>query len=427
VLALPQPAVVVNGLAGYARGMLLDPAARTATAGYADLAAGAPVLDAGGLWVVSGHAAVSALAGDPRLVIDPRAADPPLPLTQSERLEAIFGEMLGFRDGAAHARLRRLVTAAFGARRLAALAGTVDAVVDELVDRALERGSMEVVADVGVPLPVAASCAVLDLPRQRWGEVTGWAQTMTAQLFTFGQSPQQLAAVEAQLDALTGYVAELAAERRGRRGDLIAELLSAAEDGDRLSREEFVAFVVLLFMNGLETVTMAVAGAVGALLWRPGLAARLRAHPDEAGAVFEEVLRLDTPLWLGARRATAELRVGEHVVRPNDPVFLLWAVANRDPAVFAEPDAFRPGRSGRHLAFGRGPHQCLGLALARLQGAAVLRRFAGRCELSTDLTPQSAPRRRSAALNGYAELPVTVRPVGAPTVARTAVRSGVPA
>ena len=185
-------------------------------------------------------------------------------------------------------------------------------------------------------------------------------------------------------------------------GDLIGELLREAETGDGLTRDEFVAFVVLLFLNGLETVTAAVASCTAALLWRPGLAASLRARPDQAGAVFNELMRLDSPARMGARRATVP-------IEPNDPVFLLWGVANRDRRVFDAPDEFQPGRPGRHIAFGQGAHHCLGAALASLQGAAVLRQLAQRADLDSPVDATTARRRRGAAVGGYAGLPVTVR------------------
>jgi cytochrome P450 len=384
--------------------LLLDPATRDDTRFYRRLLREAPVVRTRAGWVVAGHQEVMLLARDPRLVIDPRAGNPPLPLTQSERLEALFGRMLNFRDGAPHARLRALVTGAFSATRMNVLAPTVTSLVDEVVDAAIARGRFDAVADLGVPLPVLTSCALLGLPRRDWPRVVRWARMMAGQLFRFGQPPQHIAAVERQLAELTRYVRTLAHLRRGRCGDLIADLQRAVAD------DELTSFVALLFINGLETVTMAVGTAVAALVWRPGVADAIRRQPGSAPAILDECLRLESPLWMGARRATEPIEVGGATIAPDEPVFLLWAVANRDPRVFADPDSFRPGRPGRHLAFGAGIHHCLGAALANLQGAAVLRRLAERTELSIDLDPAAVPRRRHPALNGYAALPVNVRP-----------------
>lgn len=365
------------------------------------LPAEAPVLSTADGWFVSGHAEICRLAGDRRLVIDPRAGDPPMPLTQSERLEHVLGAMLNFRDGPDHARLRRLVAVAFSARRALAVADTVEAVVADLAGAAIARGEFDAVADVGVPLPVHTTCALLDIPPADRGRVAGWARVMSSQLFRFRQSPEKIAAVERQLDELTAYIEDLAVRRRDRERDLIADLLRTT------GHDEFVAFVVLLFMNGLETVTAGIARAIGALAWMPGLAERLRGNPGEAGAVFAELMRLHGPVRLGARRAAAA--IGD--IPAGAPVFLAWSLAGRDPRVFDDPGTFRPGRPGKSLAFGAGPHHCLGAALAAQQGAAVLRAFAARAQLTAGTDEAGTPRLPSAAIDGFSALRVVAEPL----------------
>ncbi|MDQ7904153.1 cytochrome P450 [Phytohabitans sp. ZYX-F-186] len=382
----------------------LEPAARSFLRGKQSssayrLPAEAPVLPTVDGWVISGHPEVCRLAGDRRLVIDPRAGDPPVPLTQSERLESVLARMLNFRDGADHARLRRLATVAFSARRANAVAETVAAVVGDLADAALARGEFDAVADVGVPLPVRTTCALLDIPRADRQQVADWSTAMSAQLFTFKQPPDAVEAVERQLAELTGYIDDLARHRR--RGDLVADLHAA------LDHDEFVAFVVLLFMNGLETVTAGIARAIGALAWQPGLADRIRRDPGSAGDVFAELMRLHSPVRLGARRAAEPI----DAIPRGAPVFLAWSLANRDPRVFTDPDTFRPGRPGRSLAFGAGPHHCLGAALAGQQGAAVLRAFATRARLTCRTDEAGTPRLPGAAIDGFSALRVVAEPL----------------
>lgn len=382
----------------------LEPAARSFLRGKRQpdayrLPAEAPVLPTVDGWVISGHPEICRLAGDRRLLVDPRAGDPPMPLTQSERLEGVLGRMLSFRDGADHARLRRLVTVAFSARRAGAVADTLATVVDELVDAAVTRGEFDAVADVGVPLPVYTTCALLDIPRPDWRQVAGWAAAMSAQLFRFKQPPDAVEAVERQLDELTAYIDDLA---RGRRdGDLVADLRAA------LDHDEFVAFVVLLFMNGLETVTAGIARAIGALAWRPALADGIRRDPGSAGDVFAELMRLHSPVRLGARRTVEAI----DAIPRGAPVFLAWSLANRDPRVFTDPDTFRPGRPGRSLAFGAGPHHCLGAALAGRQGAAVLRAFATRARLTGRTDEAGSPRLPGVAIDGFSALRVVAEPL----------------
>lgn len=382
----------------------LEPAARSFLRGKHPsdayrLPVEAPVLPTVDGWVISGHPEICRLAGDRRLVIDPRAGDPPVPLTQSERLEGVLGRMLNFRDGADHVRLRRLVTVAFSARRANAVADTVATVVAELADAAVARGEFDAVADVGVPLPVHTTCALLDIPSPDRRRVAGWAAAMSAQLFTFRQPPGAVEAVERQLDELIAYIDDLA--RRRRDGDLVADLRAA------LDHDEFVAFVVLLFMNGLETVTAGIARAIGALAWQPALADGIRREPGSAGDVFAELMRLHSPVRLGARRAVEAI----DAIPRGAPVFFAWALANRDPRAFTDPDTFRPGRSGRSLAFGAGPHHCLGAALAGQQGAAVLRAFATRARLTSRTDEAGTPRLPGAAIAGFSALRLVAEPL----------------
>jgi cytochrome P450 len=420
--AIPEPATTGGAAvtlapttgsdpASVARDLLRDPLSVLDSDVRRRLLANGPAVRTTAGWVVCGHSDVSRLATRAELTIDPRAGDPPLPLAQSERLDRVLGLMLNVRDGAAHARLRRLVSGAFSARRMAAMKDSVDRIVDGLVDDLLSRGSFDAVADLGAPLPALTSCAFLDLPASDWPQVATWAADLSGQIFRFGQPRARMAQVEATLSALFAYIDELARHRRGRPDDLVADLLRTAEDGTRLSREEFVAFVVQLFMNGLDTATAAVSSSVAALIRRPGLASLLATEPGLCARVFEEVIRLDSPVRMGARRATADVRLDETSIRDGDPVFLVWALANRDPRVFAAPDRFRLDRAGRHVAFGSGPHHCLGAALARLQGVAVLNRLAARTVLTGPGRGRAAGavRQRGAALGGYITLPVRIR------------------
>src|SRR5206468_4267529 len=205
-----------------------------------------------------------------------------------------------------------------------------------------------------VPLPVATSCAMLGLPRSDWPRVIDWATLLSGQISRFGQPPAELARVEAELGVLLDYIDELCAERRRRPGDdLISKLVAAARDADRLSPQELVAFVMLLFMNGLDTMTLAIGNVLWVVARRPWLLDHLRDHPDDAEAVYEEALRLESPVRLGGRRVSEDFEHAGHRLRRNEVVMFLWAAANRDPRRYARPDEYDFRRPGlRHMAFG---------------------------------------------------------------------------
>src|SRR5262249_53934959 len=160
-------------------------------------------------------------------------------------------------------------------------------------------------------------------------------------------------------------------EERARRpaDDLLSGLVAVAEDGDRLSEPELVSFVMLLFLNGLETVTNAIGNAVWTVLQHPEELAQLAADPSLLAGAFDESLRLTSPARLAARRVAEDMVVHGRALRRGDVVLTPFGAANRDPRKFDDPDRFDLRRQGpRHLAFGYGPHVCLGAAIGRLQG-----------------------------------------------------------
>ncbi len=312
-------------------------------------------------WLVSRYDDVTALLGDDRWTVELDAAEPFLPAGQPAGLDA----------GAA-----------------AQLRPQVEAAVDELLEPALARGSLDVVADLARPLPVLVSCAMLAVP-------------------------------PADRHLLLEWATRLGDGRRGlTRGGLLDHLFAAA-DGGRLRDEELVAFAVLLLLNGLETTTNALGNAVWTLLATPGALTWLDANPGGAGAAFDECLRLAGPVRLAARRVREAVPVAGRRMERGDTVVLLLAAANRDPSRFPEPDAFRPGRPGRHLAFGHGPHLCPGAALARQQGEVVLDRLFRRHRVETSLSEADAPWKPSLPLLGLSALPVRFR--------SSAAGAGVPA
>jgi cytochrome P450 len=150
-------------------------------------------------------------------------------------------------------------------------------------------------------------------------------------------------------------------------------LIAAEEDGDQLTEDEIVATCNLLLVAGHETTVNLIANAVLAMLREPRHWTSLAADPTHASAIIEETLRYDPPVQLVGRVAAQELSIGGVTVPKGDTAMLLLAAAQRDPAVFVDPDVFDPDRATtKHLAFGHGPHFCLGAPLARLEAQLAL-------------------------------------------------------
>jgi cytochrome P450 len=174
-------------------------------------------------------------------------------------------------------------------------------------------------------------------------------------------------------------VALIGERRESPRDDLLSALVTAEEGGERLSWEELLTTIILLFLAGHETTVNLIGNGALALLRHPGELERLRREPALDASAVEELLRYDSPVHVTARIATTDLEVGGTPVAEGEQVVVLVAAANRDPAVFPDPDRLDLGRpDNRHLSFSAGTHYCLGAALARLEGEVALGRLARR-------------------------------------------------
>ena len=289
-----------------------------------------------------------------------------------------------FLDPPDHTRLRRLVSKAFSPKVVKALESDITALVDGLLDKVEEGGRFEVIRDLAYPLPVAVICRLLGVPIEDETKFS-WASSLLAQgLDPFVAFTGQPQGFEERLEAalwLRGYLRDLLQQRRAQPADdLMSGLIAVEEAGDQLTEEEIVATCNLLLIAGHETTVNLIANGVLAMLRHRDVWTDLANDAGKASAVVEETLRYDPPVQLAGRIAGADMTIGDVGIPKGDNMMLLMAAAHRDPAVVERPDDFTPGRKAvRHLAFGLGPHFCLGAPLARLEAtvalSAVTRRF----------------------------------------------------
>jgi hypothetical protein len=276
-------------------------------------------------------------------------------------------------DGERHRRLRGLVAKAFTPRRVEALRPRVVSRVDELLERAAARRRMDVVADLAQPLPAAVIAELLGVPADDHARFCAWSDDLVQLLDPLsgrdGLEPPRRAAGE--LGAM--FRSLLAERRKDPRDDLLSAMLAAEEGGQRLDEGELVALAMLLLAAGHETTTNLIGNAVLLLLRNPGERKRLQDDLALLPSAVEECLRCEPPVQLTDRAVVAPAELAGVRLAPGTIVVALLAAANRDPAVFPDPDRFDVGRSGgRHLAFGLGAHFCIGASLARLEAQEVL-------------------------------------------------------
>ena len=289
-----------------------------------------------------------------------------------------------FLDPPDHTRLRRLVSKAFSPKVVKGLESDITALVDGLLDKVDDAREFEVIRDLAYPLPVAVICRLLGVPIEDEAKFS-WASSLLAQgldpFIAFTGQPQGF---EERLEAalwLRGYLRDLLQQRRAHPAeDLMSGLIAVEEAGDQLTEDEIVATCNLLLIAGHETTVNLIANGVLAMLRHRYVWTGLANDAGQAPAIVEETLRYDPPVQLAGRIAGADMTIGDVRIPKGDTMMLLMAAAHRDPAFIDRPDDFDPGRAAvRHLAFGLGPHFCLGAPLARLEAtvalSAVTRRF----------------------------------------------------
>ncbi|WP_037603454.1 cytochrome P450 [Streptacidiphilus rugosus] len=309
-----------------------------------------------------------------------------------------------------HTRLRRLAAKAFTPRLVEALRPRIERLADELLDRALREPEFDLVREFAHPLPVIVISELLGVPAEDRDRFAAWSQALARGIDPeFLLPPETLAVLDAARAEFDGYFRELAARRRAEpAADLLSALVAVCDEGESLSEAELTATCTLLLIAGHETTVNLIANGVLALLRHPAELAWFRAHPEAAPQVVEELLRFDPPVQLTMRTALRDAEVEGRTVAAGEQVLLLLGAANRDPAVFAEPDRLdlrRSAEAERHLAFGLGIHFCLGASLARLEGQIALAAFARRVA-APRLGDAGPVHRENLILRGPAVLPV---------------------
>lgn len=282
-------------------------------------------------------------------------------------------------DGAEHARLRRPVQPFFTAEALESYRPRVQAVVDRLVDDVARQEELDAVEDVARPLSAMVLADLLGVPGRDFGRFHGWARLASANLDPLAPVTTDSPATRAADELATYLEGRQEAARASPRPCLLGRLAGSAEVAGSLRAGELAAFATLAVIGGYEPLADLVANGLLMLLSERAAWEGLVVDPTSASAAVEELLRLDPPIQLAARVATEDLTVAGTTVSAGQGVVCLLGAANRDPAPFNQPDDLRSHRRPNpHLAFGAGPHFCLGAPLTRLVGQVALATMAAR-------------------------------------------------
>ncbi|WP_147943987.1 cytochrome P450 [Microbispora sp. CSR-4] len=353
-------------------------------------------------WLLTRHQDVRAVLDDPRFSSD--MSRPGFPNLYANPVEPVLKGTFIRMDGEEHAHYRRMLTGEFSVKRVEAMRPAVEAVVDGCLDRIETSGSpAELVRDLALPVPSRVICGMLGVPHEDHGTFGGYLQT----LFDAKSDREQIGAAKTGLAA---YLDRLVADKEREPGDdLISRLVTEQVLPGRLSRQELITISWMLLAAGHETTAHMIGLGVLTLLEHPDQLAAAKADPKLMACAVEELLRHQTVMQLGMTRvAVADAVVGGQLIRAGEGVIALLAMANRDGEVFPDADRFDIRRGARnHVAFGYGPHQCLGHTLARLELQVAFTRLFERFPGLRLATPvERIPFRYDAIVYGVQELPV---------------------
>ncbi|MCZ2835872.1 cytochrome P450 [Modestobacter sp. VKM Ac-2985] len=362
-----------------------------------------------GMWLALGHAEANAVLRDRRLG---RIWSDRTPAERFESFNLIHRNAILEMEPPTHTRLRRLISAAFARGHVERLRPWVQELADSLVDSLVERSAGETGVDVlsgmAEELPVAVIAELLGVPAADRPLLRPWSNAIV-KMYEYGRTTEVEADAEQAAAEFVAYLRELAAERRTSPGeDLLTHLVTVRDsEGDRLTEDELVTTCILLLNAGHEATVNVSGNGLLALLEHPDQLDRLRADPALLPTAIEELMRYDSPLQLFERTATSDVELGGVTVARGQKIAALLGSANRDPAVFADPDALDVGRADNpHISFGAGVHFCIGAPLARVElqasFGALLSRTSG-LELA-----RPARRRPEFVIRGLQELPVVL-------------------
>jgi cytochrome P450 len=370
-----------------------------------------PGLEAGpGYWAVTRFADLEAISSQPAIFCSGKGAVsiPDLPTDLNE----FYGSMISM-DDPRHAKIRRLVSRTFTPKMLERLLDSVREIVDDVLAKARAKaesgdGTIDVVADIAAPIPLRVICDMMGIPEEDRAMVLSASNIVLS-----GGDPELIEDQDDPLTAvlmagveLAGLMERLAAERvTDPREDLTTALVNSEVDGEKLTHQEIASFFILLCVAGNETTRTAISQGVLALSEHPEQRARWMADPRLTPTAVEEIVRWASPVTWMRRTATRDGELNGHRYRAGDKFLLFYAAANRDPAVFADPEVFDVGRDPNpHVGFGaKGPHFCLGAHLARREIAVT---FEELFRQLPDLEVIGEPDRlRSSFVNGLKRLP----------------------
>jgi cytochrome P450 family 142 subfamily A polypeptide 1 len=309
-------------------------------------------------------------------------------------------------DDPEHTQRRKLVARGFTPRRVREHEATIRRICTGIIDKVASKGECDFVWDIAAPLPLLLIADMLGFPEESYDDLLRWSDDLIRA--TTADPPPEVAeaGMIAMLDFREFQMGVIADRRANPQDDLVSILCHAEIDGEMLDDESLVQESLLILIGGDETSRHVMTDGMLALLAHPDQMAVLRAEPDAIDVGVEELLRWVTPIKNMSRTVTREVELHGQTLHEGDQVILMYPAANRDPNVFDEPDRFDVRRNPNpHIAFGFGPHFCMGASLARLELKVMFSELLERLP-DLHLAGDPMPRRSSNFISGPEAMPV---------------------
>ena len=353
------------------------------------------------VWALTRYADVLAIEKDARTFSSQRAPRP-----HGDHLPMMISM-----DDPDHSRRRKLVSRGFTPRRVRDHELTIRRICTEIIDRVAPRGECDFVWDIAAPLPLLLIADMLGFPPESYDDLLRWSDDLIRGSTANPPPDVALAGMNAML-AFREFQIGVIADRRSKppQDDLVSILCHSDIDGERLDDESIINEALLILIGGDETSRHVLTDGMLALLDNPDQLAVLRDDPAAVEVGVEELLRWVSPVKNMARTVTREIELHGEVLHEGDQVMLMYPAANRDPEVFADAQRLDVRRQPNpHLAFGFGPHFCMGASLARMELRVMFTELLRRLP-DLHLAGDPLPRRSSNFISGPEAMPVAFTP-----------------
>ena len=312
-----------------------------------------------------------------------------------------------FLDPPAHTRLRSLAATVFSPRRVKVLEEHIRSIANDLIDKVLANGHMDVMSDVAEPLPAIVTAELMGVPVKDHVQLKEWSKDFAEMLGNYQHNPNHIPKVLKSTEQMTKYFrARIADQKENPQEGLIQCLLSAEVNGDRLTQEEVIANTIVTMVGGQETTTNLIGNGILTLLRNPTEKDRLMSDYSLIPSAVEELLRYESPSQQTGRIAREDVVMGGRKIWKGQAIIAVMASGNRDAERFPDPDKLDVARTdNRHLAFGWAAHFCFGAPLARLEGQIMLETMLRRLP-RLELESESLTWRENLGLRGLTSLRV---------------------